>query len=282
MARVNKNLFIKIIIKIIIIFLIFSFCFLFLFFVKFIFLKNNESAVIFFNVGQGDSILLRNINGKNILIDGGPDNLVLKKLGKFLPYFSRRLDIVILSHYHDDHLIGLIEVARRYQVEVLLLGDNLTGSNLQNLLLELVYSSEGKILNIENQQQIILGECILSFLNPLSLGVKDNDNNSLITKFNCPKIKFLFSGDNEKEVEQILVSKNFDLNVDVFKASHHGSKTSNIKEFLLAISPIFFVISVGDDNRFNHPAQTVINLVKDLGLTIKRTDVEGDLIFLLD
>lgn len=289
-SKSGKNLFLKIVFKLIIIFLITSFLLFLLFFINSIFLKNNQAAVIFFDVGQGDSILLRNIDGKNILIDGGPDNLVLKKLGKFLPYFSRRLDLVILSHSHDDHLGGLIEVFRRYQIDYLLLGKNLESSYLQELLLNLINDNNIKkpqqkkteVIYIEQQKGLSLNECNLIFLNPLVLKVPNNDNNSLITKLTCPDRQFLFTGDNETKVEQALLQSDLDLSVDVFKASHHGSKTSNAKEFLEALSPSFFVVSAGQNNRFGHPALEILERVKNLGINIKRTDYTGDIVFLLN
>ena len=288
--KFGKNLFLKIVFKLIIIFLITSFLLFLLFFINSIFLKNNQAAVIFFDVGQGDAILLRNINGKNILIDGGPNNLVLKKLGKFLPYFSRRLDLVILSHSHDDHLGGLIEVFHRYQIGCLLLAKNLESSYLQDLLLSLINDNNMKksqqkkteVIYIEQQKELSLNECNLIFLNPLVLKVPDNDNNSLITKLTCPGRQFFFAGDNETKVEQALLQSGFDLSVDVFKASHHGSKTSNTKDFLEALSPSFFIISVAENNRFGHPSPEVLGRVKDLGINIKRTDYAGDIVFLLD
>lgn len=287
----GKNLFLKIVFKLIIAFLIISFLLFLLFFINSIFLRNNQAAVIFFDVGQGDAILLRNINGKNILIDGGPDNLILKKLGKFLPYFSKHLDLVILSHSHDDHLGGLLEVFRRYQVDYLLLGKNLESSHLQDLLLDIIYDNNNlrnsqqkktEVVYIEQQKELSLNECNLMFFNPLVLKVPDNDNNSLITKLTCPDWQFLFAGDNEVRVEQALLQSGLDLSVNVFKASHHGSKTSNIKEFLEALAPSFFIVSVGGNNRFGHPALEVLERVKDLGINIKRTDYVGDIIFLLD
>ena len=289
--NLNQNLFFKIILKLIITFLIVSFFLFLLSFINSIFLRNNKAAVIFFDVGQGDAILLRNINGKNILIDGGPDNLILKKLGKFLPYYSRHLDLVVLSHGHDDHVNGLLEVFRRYQVDYLLLGKNLESSYLQDLLLDLIrdknnvrktYQKKTEVIYIEQQKELILDGCRLIFFNPLILNVPDDDNNSLITRLSCFDQQFFFSGDNEIKVEKALLKLGLDLSTDVFKASHHGSKTSNSKEFLEALSPSFFIVSAGKNNRFDHPALEVIERVKSLGVNIKRTDYLGDVVFLLD
>lgn len=291
----------KLFLKMFLGFLVLMFSILFFLFFRRLLVNKNFPAVIFFDVGQGDSILLRNIGGKNILIDGGPDNLVIKKLGKFLPYFSRHLDLVILSHYHDDHVIGLIETQRRYKIGTLVLSQGAKSGAIQDLLLTLMEAEKNSFLNnnkaknktkiiyIDSLAQYNLASCDLFFLNPRFLEIPENDNNSLITKLDCPSSDFLFSGDNELEVEKALFESGgllngfeFDLSADVFKASHHGSKTSNSDEFLELISPKVFVISAGLNNRFNHPAQEILERVEKIGLFIKRTDIDGDIVFSID
>lgn len=281
----------KFILKIFLFFLAFGFLFLFFLFFFDLLSNTNSPAVIFFDVGQGDAMLLRNIGGKNILIDGGPDNLVIKKLGKFLPYFSRRLDFVIISHSHDDHVVGLVETFRRYKIENLILAEGLKSGATQDLLLSLVLGegNKTKIIYFNDRAEYNLGFCNLIFLNPNILAMPENDNNSLITKLDCPNLDFLFSGDNELAVEKalleagdLLTELEVDLRAKVFKASHHGSKTSNSYEFLKMINPDIFIISAGLNNRFNHPAQEIVERVSQLGLEIKRTDIGGDFIFPLD
>ncbi|NCN22175.1 MBL fold metallo-hydrolase [Candidatus Falkowbacteria bacterium] len=295
----------KFVLKIFLFFLALGFLILSFLFFSSLLINKNFPAVIFFDVGQGDAILLRNIGGKNILIDGGPDNLVIKKLGKFLPYFSRRLDLVVLSHYHDDHALGLIESMVRYKIRTLILAQGAKNGAIQDLLLSLSAESkrgtevkrgietkrgaETGVIYIDTWAEYSLGSCDLFFLNPRFLEIPENDNNSLITKLNCPNLDFLFSGDNEIEVEKALLGASdllrglgVELQVDVFKASHHGSKTSNSYEFLELISAKIFVISVGLNNRFNHPAQEILERVKEMGLSIKRTDINGDIVFPID
>jgi len=110
-----------------------------------------------------------------------------------------------------------------------------------------------------------------------------------MTKLDCSNLDFLFSGDNELEVEKalleaegFLVNSKINLQAKVFKASHHGSKTSNNYEFLKMVNPEIFVISAGLNNRFNHPAQETLERALEMGLEIKRTDIGGDFIFPLD
>lgn len=265
--------------------------FLFLVFLIFVFLslsffltlfeKNNFPAVIFFDVGQGDSVLLRNIEGRNILIDGGPDNSVLKKLGQYLPYFSRKIDLIIISHAHDDHVFGLIETSNRYRVDNLILGESLMTSFNQKVLLDNLLTQGTGVNFIKNINLTLSNSCSLDIINPLILEVAANDNNSLMAKLDCYGFKFLFSGDNEKAVELALVKSDLDLTCDVLKASHHGSKTSNIQDFLEKTQASYFIVSVGESNSFGHPAKEVLNRVLSLNMILKRTDLEGDIVFSL-
>jgi competence protein ComEC len=244
-----------------------------------------KPAVIFFDVGQGDAALIRTPPGQNILIDGGPDNSVLKKLGKFLPYFSRRLDLLVLSHYHDDHATGLIEVLRRYDVKnIIYASGGESGLILETFLkeAELKNKAAPKISALTGETTIILSDsCRLRILNPLMLDISKDDNNSLITKLSCGGRNWLWSGDNSTKVENKLLESNFDFRTDVFKASHHGSKTANSLNFLRALGARFLIISVGAANRFGHPNQEVLDRANELKIKINRTDLEGDSTFLI-
>lgn len=280
----KNKLFCKILFKTTSFFILISFIIIILFFIRHNFVDKNFPAVIFFDIGQGDSALIRNINGKNILIDGGPDNKVLKKIGKFLPYFNRKIDYLILSHYHEDHVTGLIELSKRYSVDKLFLAKNLNTNYLQDLLIKNIednkVNSNSEVFWIEDYLNLNLGNgCYLSFLNPKSFTESDNDNDSLINKLVCKNDSFLFSGDNELNVEEVMVKKVTSFDAKVLKASHHGSKTSNTLEFLKLVDPDFFVISVGVNNRHKHPSKVVLSRAIGLGLSVLRTDLDQDIIF---
>lgn len=244
---------------------------------------DQEMAVIFLDVGQGDATLLKLPGRRLVLIDGGPNNLVLKRLGENLPFYRRKIDLILISHWHDDHVIGLIEVMKRYQVKQLLYIEGAPKSELTDYLLAQARRENVNIIALQNKATLKYSpDCFLNLLNPLSLGVKNNDNNSLVAKLDCRRQEFLFSGDNESAVEKKLLAINYDVRADVFKASHHGSKTSNTAEFLQAIQPRLIVISVGVDNKFNHPAPEVLKNIENLGIKVKRTDKNSSVIIRID
>lgn len=269
--------------KIILIFSVISLFAIFIFqsisFFRNSFEKNNFPAVIFFDVGQGDATLLRNINGKNILIDGGPANRVLENLGQFLAYTDKKIDLIIVSHAHSDHVSGLLEVLRRYEVGKVILASGLSSGKEQD---ELIKLAADRLLYVAVEIEIDLGGCNLILFNPLSLNIKDNDNNSLITKLDCIKQDFLLAGDNEKELEQKILFSDFDISADIFKASHHGSATSNTVEFLEAINPEIMIVSAGLNNKFKHPSPLILQRAEDLGISTLVTYIEGDLVFAVE
>lgn len=239
--------------------------------------EKEEFKTVFFDVGQGDASLIKIPGGKTILIDAGPDNLVLNRLGEYLPFYRRTLDLIIISHWHDDHIIGLQEIIERYHVKSLIYMEGAEQSELARDILDKAVRRGVRIIPVNGEIKLNYNGCSLDILSALSLGVKENSNNSLITLLDCRGLKFLFSGDNESIVEKKLLASGRNYQVDIFKASHHGSKTANTREFLETIKPKLVVISVGKDNRFNHPAPEVVENMGVLGLKIKRTDIDSSI-----
>jgi len=238
-------------------------------------LGQGKPEIDFFDVGQGDSSLIK-VGGKTVLIDGGPDNIVLKRLGENLPYFKRRIDYVFISHFHDDHISGLFEVIRRYQIGEIIYMRGAESSELMDALLKMAEAKHIKILALPSQANLNLGSgCSFFLLNPYSLYINKDANNSLVAKLNCSSFKALFTGDDNAAVEAALIKTGKDWSGDFFKAAHHGSKTANSAEFLRAVNPRLIVISVGALNRFGHPSQEIIERLSNMGFKFKRTDQIG-------
>jgi competence protein ComEC len=238
--------------------------------------RSDYFRVIFLDVGQGDAILIVTPTGQTILVDGGPDAGVLKELGRILPFWLRKIDLVILTHAHDDHLVGLIHVINRYQVKNVLLGAH--NSNLalyqtwQNKLtdynLETIIAKPGLMFNFSNS-------CELHILASNEKASDENDL-SVVSLFNCLGKKVFLGGDASSKIEnKIDISR-----VDIYKASHHGSITSNSESFLSEIKPKLAVISVGLNNKFNHPSELVLKQLLAVGANLFRTDESGSIYFL--
>lgn len=246
-----------------------------------------DLEVVFLDVGQGDSILIKTPFGQNILIDGGPDDITIKRLSENLAWWDRRIDLMILSHPHSDHVGGLIDVINRYKVAKIIYTGVVHNSPDYLFWLEKIRDrrqggagSKIPLTIIDRPQTIKLGEDLeLQIIYPFkSLLAKEVDNlnsSSLAVKLVYGKTKFLFLGDAEVEVEKELLESGINLSANVLKASHHGSDTSNSQEFLNVVNPEIVVIPVGEDNDFGHPSRRVIKRLERIGAEVFRTDVDG-------
>lgn len=236
-----------------------------------------EFRIYFFDVGQGDASYIKTPSGNDILIDGGPDNKILSELGKVMDYSDNKIDLVVLSHPHADHLTGLIEVLSRYSIgEVWETGveyPSATYDTWKNLIKEKnipdKFVKEGDTKEFSNVKILIIYP--LSLLEKKSI---DNLNNaSIINRVDYGNFSGLFTGDAEISIQEKLVDKN--IFSDMLKVAHHGSENGLSDDFLKVVRPEIAVISVGKNNKFGHPALSTINLLKKYLVKIYRTDQNG-------
>lgn len=244
--------------------------------------KDGLLKIYFFDVGQGDAIFIEAPNGNQVLIDGGPDKTILQKLGKVMPFFDKNIDMVILTHSDADHLTGLIEVIERYEVKNVMYSNIIRESSLYHKWQELVIKEKtnlvepiaGKIINLGNNT-------LISILNPdkdLSGTILNKTNNeSVVMMLYYGNIRILLTGDIELKTERRLILKGVDLDADVIKIAHHGSKTSTSNEFLYEVSPQVAIIQVGAKNRYGHPSVDVLKRLTDYDIKYYRTDINGDI-----
>lgn len=236
--------------------------------------------VDFLDVGQGDAILIKAPGGQNILVDGGPDKTVLKRLGENMAWWDRQIDLMILTHAHDDHASGLIDVLKRYRVKRILY----TGAlhNAPNYLSWLKTARDKKVsLTIIDQEQTInlgLGAKI-EILYPdesfLDKTLDDLNKSSIVLKLSYGQTKFLLTGDADESVEKKLMVKGADLSANLLKVGHHGSQYSSSDEFLKRVGPKIAVIQAGKNNSFGHPSLRIIKRLERLGAEVFRTDEDG-------
>jgi len=240
----------------------------------------------FFDVGQGSAVLIDALNGNQVLIDGGPGDAILNKLGEVMSYFDRKIELVILTHPDADHLSGLVEVLRRYEVgEILETGIADSSSEYQawkDLIGEknipMVFAQAGQIIKIADGLEIkILYP--FSKINGQDFS-KNTNNTSIAGKIIYGKNSLLFTGDAEEAEESSLLYSGLDLKAGILLVGHHGSKNSTGQEFLSAVAPQSAVIQVGAKNSYGHPTQEVLDRLKSI--KVFRTDQNGDIDFLCD
>jgi len=252
----------------------------------YLFVVKPKDEVVFLNVGQGDSILIQH-GSTQMLIDGGADASVLYELQKYMPIYDRNIEYVVLTHPHDDHLLGLLKVLDRYSVgEILYYPVCFENENYKYLLQK--YDNKRKVgrgdtirlssininiiwpvLNKEDKQ-----ECLPSYNGNIN-------NDSIIIEFEYLGKHFLLMGDAEKEVEKELVNKDFissNYNYDVLKAGHHCSKTSSSETFIKFVSPSIAVCSVGINNSFGHPCGETLKTFKKYDVQYLLTYERGNVV----
>jgi len=230
------------------------------------------------DVGQGDAVLVRTEEGHNILIDGGAGNAVLVELAETLPYLFSEIDLLVLTHPHADHLEGLIFVLDRFEVGAVLL----SAPEYRSLAYEAFLGRLPgmKVFLSDDDVDYRFGETVIDVLYPFEsiVGVEmENVNNaSVVLMITDGEKRILLTGDAEIEVEEALVEKfGGGLEADVLKAGHHGSKTASAYEFLEAVGAGLLVISCGEENSFGHPHEETLEKAEDLGIEVRRTDLEG-------
>ena len=242
-----------------------------------------ELQVYFFDVGQGDSIFIEAKDGTQILIDGGPTNKILPLLGGVMPFYDHSLDAVILTHPHADHVSGLIEVLKRYNVgEVIESGADYNTAEAKEFEALVSEKHIKKIIIDKPIKLVFFKNAELNFLFPDKSFegqiLKNVHDSALVSELDFDGKKVLFMADAEKNLERYLIQKGVLGDVDVLKAGHHGSKTSSNDFFLEIIKPEYAVISVGARNRYGHPHQDVLNRLAFAGAQIFRTDINGTVI----
>jgi len=247
--------------------------------------SNNILEVCFFDVGQGDSIFIETPNKKQILIDGGPDKIILEKLNKAMPFYDRTIDLFILTHPDADHITGLVSVLEYYDVKYILTSGIKNDTAVYKEWRDLIEKKNISLILAQSGQKIFLEQdVILEIIWPEQSSIesfsKPANNASVVSRLVYGDIEFLLTGDIEKKVENYLINQNLNLESDILKAPHHGSKTSSNDNFIEIINPQVSVISVGRDNRYNHPNDEVLESLKDS--IIYRTDKNGDIKILTD
>jgi competence protein ComEC len=235
------------------------------------------------DVGQGDAILIEGQRGGRLLVDGGPDpGRLLVALDEHLPPWDRRIDVVVLSHPHEDHAAGLASLLGRYGVErVLEPGMIGPGPGYAALNAALAASGIGRGV-LMTGDRLAVDDIELEVLWPDAGSVPEQppdggtgiNNVSIVLLGQAAGHRFLLSGDIEEEIDPTLLARGLPA-VEVLKVAHHGSRTSSTAPVLAALRPRVAVISAGARNPYGHPAPATIERIEAGGARVLRTDTDG-------
>ena len=246
-------------------------------------IDSTKMIVHYIDVGQGDSILIQ-VNNKNLLIDAGPKSDKKKLLNYLSSLNLDKLDYVIATHPHEDHIGNMDDVINNYNVLAFYAPKVQTTTKTFEKMVDSLKSKNLKINVIKKgTDSIDLGENTkVTVFSPTKDSYDDLNNYSPVIKIQYGKTSFLFTGDAQKDVEKEILANNEDISADILKVGHHGSSTSTTNDFLKKVNPSIGVISVGRDNTYNHPNDDTIKRLKENKVTIYRTDKDGTVVLSSD
>lgn len=246
--------------------------------------ERGELTVAFLDIGQGDSIFIEAPNGNQILVDAGPNAKVLSELGKVMPWNDKSLDMIVATHPDQDHVGGFVDVLKRYEVEYQLetgiKSETLTNKTIRQLLAQ----NNVETVIAKRTMRIELGDGVtLTILFPDQdvEGMETNEA-SIIARLTYGDTEVMLTGDAPKETEKQVLAYGENIQSDILKIGHHGSKTSTDGEFVKAVNPEFVVISSGRGNKYGHPNEEVLETLASFPAEVLRTDQMGTIVFKSD
>lgn len=244
--------------------------------------ENNVSEdvnlnVHFIDVGQADCILIES-NNQYMLVDAGnnaDEDLILNYLDNL---GVKRLEYVIGTHPHEDHIGSLDAVIRNYDIGKLILPEKEHTTKTFENVIDAIEEKNLKITKPKVGDEYQIGDANFIVIAPNG-DYKDELNDwSVGIKLSLEDTSFVLCGDAERDAENDILSNGIDISADVLKLGHHGSRTSSSKEFVDAVNPSFIVITCGMDNSYGHPHKETMKWLKSRGIPFFRTDMQGTII----
>lgn len=234
--------------------------------------------VHYIDIGQGDSELIQ-VNGKNLLIDSGPEENSSKLISYLSKQHIQKLDFVVVTHPHEDHIGAMSEVIKKYKIDNFYAPYITTTtrafstmvSELKKKGLKINSAYQGVCLNLGN-------DISCTMLAPNNSSYINLNDYSAVIKITYKNCSFLFMGDAQKLSEGEILRNDLDVSCDVIKIGHHGSSTSSSKEFLDSAAPKVAVISCGKSNDYGHPHAATLNSLKTRNIDFYRTDIDGTVV----
>ena len=260
---------------------------------------SREGEVTFLDVGQGDSIFIKLPYGKGTyLIDTGGNQIFGKEQwqkkqrpyevgrDRVVPFLKSKgistLDKLIITHGDLDHAGGAMAIMNELNVKELVLPDTVKKSELETKLLQQASVKGINVRFVRKGDQWKSGEHTFKILSPIQDSLENGNNGSIVLYSEIGGLRWLFTGDLEEDGEKKMLKESGHFTIDVLKVGHHGSKTSTTDLFLEGLSPKIAIISVGENNRFKHPNQEVLERLEKRQIKILRTDRSGAISYMFE
>ncbi len=238
------------------------------------------------DIGQGDSLYIESPTGKQVLVDGGPNNNLARALPRVMSQYDKHVDLLVVTNPDFDHYGGFISLLDKYKVDAVLepgtfnpysayttLENKITEKQIPKML-----ARKGQVIDLGGgaRLEVIFPDRDVSGMSP-------NDG-SIVMKLIYGETSVLLQGDSTAKIEQYLrgAVASTTLKADILKAGHHGSRTSSILGYVKVVSPKWAVISSGKNNDYSHPHKETLETMSELGIPTYNTCNNGDLIFISD
>lgn len=243
--------------------------------------KAGVVEVHFIDVGQGDSILVETDTAA-MLIDAGDNNKGQVVVDYLKSQNIKKLDYVIGTHPHSDHIGGMDTVLNAFPVDTIIMPDMTSNSKTFEDVLDAVEKQNLRITKSVVGTEYNLGQAFFTILAPNTSSYYELNDYSIVIKLTNGSNTFLLTGDAGIRSEEEMLANGEDLSADVLKIAHHGSTSASSDSFLDAVNPTYAVISVGKDNEYGHPNQQILQALNARNIEIYRTDVQGTIVFTSD
>lgn len=243
-------------------------------------LTTGQLQVHFIDVGQGDSVFIQAPDGTTALIDGGPNNGLAYQY--LLRHGINRIDTLIVSHPHADHIGGLIEIIQNIPVNSVWTSGAVHYTPIFEQFVDVIAEAKIPYREVPQGHSIPLGSLHFEVLHSDAAAAELNDG-SLVVKLVYNHVAFLFMGDAEASSEEMMI-RNLpeQLDATVLKIGHHGSYTSSTPAFIAAVSPEIAVYSAGAGNLYGHPHQETLDILQHAQVVVYGTDIYGSVVVSTD
>lgn len=244
----------------------------------------NLLRVSFLDIGQGDAIFIEAPNGSQFIIDGGPDNNLLKELGKVMPFFDHTIDGIMVTNDDSDHYSGFIGMLDRYSTAIEFESGTKKESTLFDLYKDKLSKHGVKQLLAKRGMRIVLDKESKVYLDIIFpdrdvYNLATNDG-SIVAKLVYGDTSIMLQGDSPSKIEHYLVGQGVNLKADILKLGHHGSRTSTSEEYVREVDPRYAVAMLGASNHYGFPHKETLSTLNNLSIPFLRTDLMGTITFI--
>lgn len=247
--------------------------------------RNDYLKVVFLDVGQGDAIYIEAPNGRQMLIDGGPDASLLSRLSEVMPFADRSIDMIVATHADMDHIGGFPLLLDNYKITSIIQNGAKGDSKVYSSLSEKIQKKKVKEIIARRGMHIILDEKRNIYFDIIfpdrDVSSFESNDGSIVGKLVYGESSFMLTGDATTYTENLIGWNESDemLNSDVLKLGHHGSRTSSGISWLEKVSPEVAIISVDKNNKYGHPHKEILDRLSSLHIPYLRTSDLGNMVF---